>query len=78
MEIFFFDIKRRKFDLFEGIISFFLDFYVIRELFVLCKLLNRVKICVGCRNKFEKFLKCSRDVVIRYREFEKFFDKKNR
>uniref|UniRef100_K1RGK7 Ficolin-1 n=1 Tax=Magallana gigas TaxID=29159 RepID=K1RGK7_MAGGI len=72
------DIKRRKPELPEGTTSPLSDLHATREPFVLCKLSNRVKICAGCRNKFEKPLKCPRDVAIRHRELEKFFDKKNR
>lgn len=72
------DIKRRKPELPEGTTSPLSDLHATREPFVLCKLSNRVKICAGCRNKFEKPLKCPRDVAIRHREREKFFDKKNR
>ena len=47
-----------------------------REPFVLCVLSNLVKMCAGCRNKFDKPLKSPKDLAIRHREVEKFFDKK--
>lgn len=69
-------MKRRKPELSKDTTSPISDTHVTRDPFVLCKLSNRVKICVGCRNKSEKPLKCPRDVAIWHRELERFFDKK--
>ncbi|XP_062621423.1 uncharacterized protein LOC134283018 [Saccostrea cucullata] len=47
-----------------------------REPFVVCKLSNLVKLCAGCRERFEKPLRCPKDIGIRHREMDSFFDRK--
>lgn len=45
------------------------------EPYVLSKLTNHIKICAGCRSKFNKPIVEPNDYVIRHRELDSFFDK---